>query len=203
MQSAFQLLEMYVSKSPHPFLAPALNCSLISPSHVPVGGGLSHLPLSFMQEHVSSSAGEELPSPLWLLFVVPSAISPSTLPSLAPKQDGFVQWFSMTANASLAKKTTHSGHLYSALLLVWFASTLTRGFGFSSEWGRLQLKIRAGWKETRWINRWVKSKKSGFVPPHAWGWFCLPLTRNVPSLAWSLSPLNSSKPKETSQHPKH
>lgn len=96
---------------------------------------------------VSSSAGEEAPSPLRSPFAVPSAISPPTLPSLAPKQDGFGQWFSMTANASLAKNNTHSGHLYSALLPMWFASTLTRGFGFSSEWGLLQLKIRAGWRD--------------------------------------------------------
>lgn len=42
---------------------------------------------------------------------------------------------------------THSGHLYSAQLQLWFASILTREFECSSEWGLLQLKIQAGGRD--------------------------------------------------------
>lgn len=60
---ASQLLELGVPGSPHPFLTPALNCSLLSPSHCPEGGGLSHLPPSYTQEHASPQAPAERPPP--------------------------------------------------------------------------------------------------------------------------------------------
>ena len=127
---------MCVSESSHLSLAPALNLSLPHPR-----GRGSFPPSTF----ISSSAGEELPSPLWLPFAVPRVVSPPTLPSLAPRQDGFVQWFTLAANASLAKKPARSGHWSWALLLS--SSALTRGFGFSSEWLLLQLKLRARWRD--------------------------------------------------------
>lgn len=55
-----------------------------------------------------------------------------------------------------------------ALSSVWFASMLSRGFGFIGPQRPLWLKHGPG-EGLRWIHPLVKAKKSGFVPPHAWG----------------------------------
>lgn len=121
--------------------------TLASPSTSRRLGG-SPTPRSFLRNTHLPERREELPSPLRSPFAVPSARPPPTLLTLAapnetdPCNDSV--WLQMPFSP---KNKVQSGRLYSALLLTWFASTLPKGLGFSSEWGLLQLKIQAGWRD--------------------------------------------------------
>lgn len=146
-EATSQLLETCVSNSPRPFLAPALKWPLpLLP--LPRGWGGLPPPVPFCGTHISPSAerssrllsGRPLQCQLPDLHQLFLPLLPQTRRIRA-----VIQYDCKCL--SRQKKKVQSGCLYSALLLMWFASTLPKGLGFSSEWGLLQLKIQAGWRD--------------------------------------------------------